>query len=162
MSPISTIDASNLREPVLVALVVVLIGYLITRWIKQKGCPFATSTRGTTASAKQQMASTTGSIRLTLGQLADYDGRDASKPVYISVRGKIYDVTAGKTFYGPGGPYAVFAGKECARALAFMKVTSEDCNGNLDGATEAQLKTLEDWENKFRQKYGIAGEVVPA
>lgn len=103
MSGISSLDVSNLREPILIALVIVLIGYLVAQRFQQTGCPFApSSAKSTSTAAKQQMASTTGSLRLTLAQLADYDGRDASKPLCISVRGKIYDVTAGRTFYGPG------------------------------------------------------------
>jgi membrane-associated progesterone receptor component len=62
--------------------------------------------------------------------------------------------------YFVGGPYSIFAGKECARALAFMKITPEDCSDDLEGATEQQLKTLEDWENKFAQKYGVVGVLV--
>lgn len=105
-------------------------------------------------------AVTVGDVRLTPQQLAGFDGSDPSKPLYIAVRGKIYDVSAGRSFYGPGGPYAVFAGKECSRALAFMKVTPEDCSDDLTGATEAQMQTLADWESKFVQKYGVVGLVV--
>jgi hypothetical protein len=41
-----------------------------------------------------------------------------------------------------------------------LQVTPEDCNDDLAGATEAQLKTLADWEAKFDQKYGVAGLVL--
>lgn len=41
-----------------------------------------------------------------------------------------------------------------------MKVTAEECNDDLSGATEKQLKTLADWESKFASKYGIKGQVV--
>jgi hypothetical protein len=97
----SEASTSQLREPVLIALLVCLVFYAITKYFQTSGCPFAKSSN----KAKQQssMASPAGSLRLTLADLAQYDGQDASKPLYISVRGKIYDVTAGKTFYGPGG-----------------------------------------------------------
>lgn len=47
-------------------------------------------------------AVTVGDVRLTPQQLAGFDGSDPSKPLYIAVRGKIYDVSAGRSFYGPG------------------------------------------------------------
>lgn len=55
-------------------------------------------------------------LRLTAEQLAQHDGSDLSKPLYVSVRGKVYDMSAGRSFYGPGGPYSVFAGKVSVRA----------------------------------------------
>lgn len=39
---------------------------------------------------------------LTVKQLLAYDGHDPTKPVLLAVCGKIFDVTAGKHFYGPG------------------------------------------------------------
>ena len=39
---------------------------------------------------------------ITLESLSKFDGRDFMKPLYFAVRGKVYDVTKGKDFYGPG------------------------------------------------------------
>lgn len=102
----SEASTSQLREPVLIALLVCLVFYAVTKYFQTSGCPFAKAPKA----AKKQgsmasTATTVGSLRLTLAELAQYDGQDASKPLYISVRGKIYDVTAGKTFYGPGGQW---------------------------------------------------------
>jgi hypothetical protein len=36
-------------------------------------------------------------------ELAASDGTDPSRPMLISIRGIVYDVTKGKDFYGPGG-----------------------------------------------------------
>lgn len=55
----------------------------------------------------------------------------------------------------------MFAGRECARALACMSTNATDCNDNLVGLNEQQLKTLADWEAKFQEKYGQVGRIVP-
>jgi len=98
---------------------------------------------------------------ITLDELERYSGRDPFLPLLLSVRGTIFDVSKGKDFYGPGGGYEVFAGKEVARALAIMSLKAEDCTDNLEGVTEKQMGTLKEWEDKFRVKYPVVGEVVP-
>lgn len=55
----------------------------------------------------------------------------------------------------------MFAGKEVARALAIMSLKAEDCTDNLEGVTEKQMGTLKEWEDKFRVKYPVVGEVPP-
>lgn len=54
----------------------------------------------------------------------------------------------------------MFAGRECARALAFMKIDEESCTADVSGATEQQLKTLADWKSKFGSKYPVVGKVI--
>ncbi|KXZ49314.1 hypothetical protein GPECTOR_22g908 [Gonium pectorale] len=98
---------------------------------------------------------------LTAAQLLEYDGSDSGKPVYIAVKGTVYDVSAAREFYGKGGPYEAFAGRECARALAIMKVDMAECNDNLSDCTEKQLKTLDDWIAKFNTKYSVVGKLLP-
>ena len=41
---------------------------------------------------------------ITPEELAKHDGRDPFKPIYFSVQGRVFDVTAGRDFYGPGAP----------------------------------------------------------
>jgi membrane-associated progesterone receptor component len=41
-----------------------------------------------------------------------------------------------------------------------MKVKPEAVHGDLTGATEQQLKTLADWEAKFKAKYPIVGRLA--
>ena len=114
---------------------------------------------------------------ITAEHLARFNGTDPFLPLYLAIQGRVYDVSKGRAFYGPGiapvcgclctqqsptgGAYAVFAGRECARALACMSTNEADCNDNLVGLTEQQLKTLAEWEAKFQQKYGQVGRVVP-
>ncbi len=38
---------------------------------------------------------------ITPDELAKFDGADPFKPIYFSVQGRVFDVTAGRDFYGP-------------------------------------------------------------
>lgn len=63
----------------------------------------------------------------TAQELAEYDGRD-NRPIYISLKGKVYDCSSACQFYGPGSPYEVFAGKEVTRCLAKMIIGANQAN----------------------------------
>lgn len=88
-----------------------------------------------------------------------YDGTNG-RPVYLAVQGEVHDVTSGSSFYGPDGPYHVFSGRECSRALALMAVDVKECNGDLGGLSEDQLKTLQQWKSKFIEKYPVVGRLI--
>ncbi|KMZ73396.1 putative steroid-binding protein 3 [Zostera marina] len=98
-------------------------------------------------------------MELTLSELKAYDGTDEGKPIYMSVRSVIFDVTAGKNFYGPEGSYCMFAGREVSRALAKMSKNEEDISDDLSGLTEKEIGVLEDWEKKFQVKYPVVGRL---
>ncbi|CAM6056466.1 unnamed protein product [Sphagnum tenellum] len=93
-------------------------------------------------------------------ELNKYDGTDPKKPILVAIRGSIYDVSSGKSFYGPGGSYAVFSGKDASRALAKMSTKSEDVSADLDGLTEKEIQVLDDWDRKFKAKYPVVGHVA--
>lgn len=99
-------------------------------------------------------------MELTAQQLKAYDGTDPSKPIYVAIRGRIYDVTSGNSFYGPGGAYCVFAGKDASRALAKMSKDESDVVPNIEGLTEKEIGVLVDWEKKFQAKYPVVGTVA--
>ncbi|WRX34333.1 Cytochrome b5-like heme/steroid binding domain - like 10 [Theobroma cacao] len=94
---------------------------------------------------------------LTPQQLSQFNGTDPSKPIYLAVKGVIYDVTAGKSFYGPGGAYALFAGKDASRALGKMSKNEEDVCPNIDGLSDKEIDVLNDWVKKFEAKYPVVG-----
>lgn len=100
-------------------------------------------------------------MELSPQQLNAYDGTDPSKPIYVAVKGRIFDVTTGDSFYGPGGAYAMFAGKDASRALAKMTKSEEEITSSLEGLSEKEMGVLNDWEKKFEAKYPIVGRVVP-
>lgn len=98
--------------------------------------------------------------------LLEFDGNDG-KPVYLAVRGRVFDVTAGRNFYGPGGPYANFAGRDASRGLANHSfdedMLTKDLNGPLDPLDKLgpdELDSLRDWEERFESKYLVVGRLV--
>lgn len=74
-----------------------------------------------------------GSIILTPEELLAFDGSDTTKPIYLAINGKIFDVSAGGHTYGPGGSYSVFAGRDATRAFV-TGCFLEDRTGDLRGA----------------------------
>lgn len=74
-----------------------------------------------------------GALLLTPAQLALYNGTDSSQPIYLAINNTIFDVTAGKHTYGPGGSYEVFAGRDATRAFV-TGCFLEDRTGDLRGA----------------------------
>lgn len=55
-------------------------------------------------------------LHLTETELRSFDGTDETKPIYLAIDGTIYDVSASPTFYGPGGHYHHFVGRDATRA----------------------------------------------
>ncbi len=97
----------------------------------------------------------------TLAELAQYDGSDPATPLLIGIRGEVYDVTRGRSFYGPGGPYGMFAGKDCTRALAKVSFDEELFTGDIEGLDQAELDKLEEWIEMFEGKYRRIGRLLP-
>lgn len=96
----------------------------------------------------------------SLSELAEYDGSDSSKPLLLGIRGQVYDVTRGRDYYGPGGPYGMFAGKDCTRALAKMSFDDELFTGDTEGLEAGELETLEEWIGMFEGKYPRIGRLL--
>ena len=98
--------------------------------------------------------------------LKPYSG-EKDMPVYLAVRAKVFDVTSGKNFYGPNGPYANFAGRDASRGLACGSFDEDmltaDLEGPLDdlsGLGEDEMQALQDWEDRFNEKYLVVGKLV--
>ncbi|KAF3625251.1 Membrane steroid-binding protein 1 [Capsicum annuum] len=77
-------------------------------------------------------------------ELKEYDGSDPNKPLLMAIKGQIYDVSQSRMFYGPGGPYALFAGKDASRALAKLSFEEKDLTGDISGLGAFELDVLRD------------------
>ncbi len=97
----------------------------------------------------------------TLEELKEYDGIKGEGRVLIAVNGKVFDVTKGKMYYGPGGPYAVFAGRDASRGLATFSL--EDPSDQYDDLSDLQpheMDSVREWEMQFTEKYDYVGRLL--
>lgn len=104
----------------------------------------------------------------TIHQLREFDGtkdeKGREKDVYLALNGIVFDVSKGRDFYGPNGPYEKFAGHECGVALAKMSFDDEHLD-DLKGCKElsfGERNELDGWISKFRdyRGYPVKGKLV--
>jgi membrane-associated progesterone receptor component len=105
----------------------------------------------------------------TQKQLIYFDGKKdektkEEKPVYLSVNGIVFDVSDGRSFYGPDGPYENFAGHECGVALAKMSFETEHLD-DLKGCKDlnfGEKEELDGWVEKFTyyRHYPVKGRLI--
>ncbi|GAA5825635.1 hypothetical protein JCM5353_007515 [Sporobolomyces roseus] len=99
-------------------------------------------------------------------ELSQFTGNQQGGKVLIAIRRKVYDVTSGKSFYGPGGPYEIFAGRDASRGLAKQSFEEDmlvPVEGEIDGLedlTKSEWENLTGWESHFQTKYFQCGDLV--
>ena len=109
-------------------------------------------------------------LKLTLEQLSQYTDPSlphpdpalahCPRPLLLALDSIIFDVTEGTNFYGPKGPYKVFAGKSCAKALTIGSLEEEDMTDDFSGMSEKELKAVQKQVEFYRGKYTEVGKVV--
>ncbi|KAK8086369.1 heme steroid binding domain-containing protein [Apiospora phragmitis] len=77
-------------------------------------------------------------LHLTLEELAQFDGRNPESPIYLAINGTIYDVSANRRTYGPGGSYNIFAGVDASRGFV-TGCFADDRTADLRGVEEMFL-----------------------
>ncbi|KAG1751429.1 cytochrome b5 [Suillus paluster] len=96
----------------------------------------------------------------TLEQLKQFDGSDNSKPIYVSIKGTVFDVTRKSDVYGPGKSYNIFAGKDGSKGLGKSSLNLEDAVPDYSDLPENERKVLDDWFSFFQKRYNIVGRVA--
>ncbi|KAJ2389680.1 Dihydrodipicolinate synthase [Coemansia sp. RSA 2559] len=102
----------------------------------------------------------------TPSELAENDGKDEDTPLYIGVKGIVYDVSQSRGFYGPGGPYSNFSGRDASRGLAlacFEKSMLTELDAPIDkleDLDQAERDSLDEWAEFFAGKYVPVGRLV--
>lgn len=97
--------------------------------------------------------------------LQRYNGTDDPR-VYLAVAGGVFDVTSGAGFYGPGGSYSNFAGRDASRGLAVGSF-DDDVLPSIDGPLDdlkdlaaPERETLAGWVEHFQGKYILVGKLI--
>ncbi|KAJ2452419.1 Dihydrodipicolinate synthase [Coemansia sp. RSA 2336] len=104
--------------------------------------------------------------KFTPRELAEFNGKDESTPLYMGVQGIVYDVSASRHFYGPEGPYCNFAGRDASRGLAMSTFDSSILSDldapvdKLDDLNDTEKASLEEWVEFFAGKYTPVGTLI--
>jgi len=96
----------------------------------------------------------------SLEELKQYNGSDPSKPIYVAIKGTVFDVSHKSDVYGPGMSYSIFAGKDGSKGLGMSSLKPEDAVSDYSGLPEAEMQVLNDWHGFFSKRYNIVGKVI--
>ncbi|KAL0099909.1 hypothetical protein PUN28_019979 [Cardiocondyla obscurior] len=93
--------------------------------------------------------------------LTKYDGKGPDGRILVAVNGSVYDVTRGAKFYGPGGPYEAFGGRDASRALAKFAVdAATDKYDDLSDLNTTEMNSIKEWEEQFKERYDYVGKLL--
>ncbi|KAI6122964.1 cytochrome b5-like heme/steroid binding domain-containing protein [Pisolithus croceorrhizus] len=98
--------------------------------------------------------------------LVKYDGKDGGR-ILLAISGMVFDVTAGRNFYGPDGMYGNFAGRDASRGMAKQSFAVEMLTpidqplDKLEDLDQEEILTAHPgWIEHFSNKYVICGKLV--
>jgi len=106
-------------------------------------------------------------LTITREELEEFDGFDGA-PLYLSIRGRVYDVTAGSKFYGEGKEYHDLVGKDASRSFGTgcrvgVDRTGEDClSESIDGLNAKEMKEIDRWLELYEthDQYTFVGHLI--
>jgi predicted heme/steroid binding protein len=97
----------------------------------------------------------------TRTELYEFGNGLDGKPILISLFGRVYDVSVGKRFYGPGGPYENFGGHDVTYSLSTACRTDDCLFMSVEDLDEKLLKEGKRWLSFFHlhDKYPLVGKL---
>ncbi|KAF9078534.1 cytochrome b5-like heme/steroid binding domain-containing protein, partial [Rhodocollybia butyracea] len=95
---------------------------------------------------------------ITMAELKEFDGREG-KPIYVAIKGTVFDVTHKSDVYGAGKSYNIFAGKDGSKGLGMSSLKPEHAIADYSDLDEKDMKTLNDWHTFFLKRYNVVGRV---
>ncbi|CAI6350033.1 unnamed protein product [Macrosiphum euphorbiae] len=92
-------------------------------------------------------------------RLSRYKGVDGGK-IYLSILGNVFDVTEGRRFYGPGGSYSGFSGRDASRSFITGLFDEENLTDHVSDMDPNDLIGLDTWINTYKKKYKEIGKLI--
>ncbi|KAG9004959.1 hypothetical protein FRB94_001928 [Tulasnella sp. JGI-2019a] len=125
----------------------------------------ATAWRGGYSWRPQSHPQTLLFLKYTPKTLQPWNGKDKPR-ILLAIDRKVFDVTAGGSFYGPGGPYGNFAGRDASRGMAKQSFDTDMLTpvdqplDTLADITKDERENMDSWVQHFSNKYIVCGELV--
>lgn len=101
----------------------------------------------------------------TKDELLEFGDGSEEKPILIAIFGRVYDVSAGKRFYGEDGPYGDFAGHDVTYSLCTGCRKAECLEESVEAVKDdALLQEGKRWLSFFHlhDKYPLVGKLEEA
>jgi membrane-associated progesterone receptor component len=93
-------------------------------------------------------------------ELAPYNGeQDDEGPILLAADGLVFNVYKGRNFYGPGGEYHLFAGRDATRFLAKTITEEETEEEKRKPLTMGERAALAGWIFTLKNKYQVVGKL---
>lgn len=140
-----------------VILVIVLVSVIVRSFFKRQDA-------GASDQEQEEDLPPMEKRDFNLAELKKYNGKDDPR-ILLGINAKVYDVTKGKGFYGPGGPYGIFAGRDASRCFATFSTDSsiiKDEDDDLSDLNSMQMDSLLEWEVQISEKYIHVGKLLKA
>jgi hypothetical protein len=121
----------------------------------------ASGASGGSSSAPTPRAAAPPPRDFTAAELAPETGAGGSR-ILVAVNGIVFDMSGGgEAFYGPGGPYACFAGHDASVGLATMELDPAKWAARaVSDFSASETDTMMQWVRRFREKYAVAGALT--
>ncbi|XP_020571035.1 membrane-associated progesterone-binding protein 4 [Phalaenopsis equestris] len=96
----------------------------------------------------------------TVEEIAPFNGTDDKLSILLGILGSVFDVTKGRSHYGPGGGYHHFAGRDASRAFVSGNFTGDGLTDSLQGLSGAEMSSVVDWRKFYFERYTFVGKLV--
>jgi len=84
----------------------------------------------------------------------------AKEGKYLSILGKVFDVSRKPEHYGPDGGYFFFTGKDGTRAFATGEFNEKGLREDVDGLSPGQIISIFEWVGTYETDYQQVGLLI--